>query len=464
MKSLKSSSSLSLVVLIAASLLPALRAEPTQDYSGVAARTAPEWARQSVIYEIFPRQFSPTGDFAGITARLDDLKALGVDILWLMPIHPIGHLKAKGSIGSPYAVRDYYAVNPDYGTKEDFRRLVDSAHKRGLKVIIDIVANHTAWDSVMMANPNFYKQDAEGHVIPPHPEWLDVAGLNYKNPETRKYMREMLVYWVREFKLDGYRCDDALDVPTDFWEDVRRDLDAIHPGIFMLAEASKPELLVNAFDCDYGWPMLATLNKVMMSGAPAGDIQETWEKTEQGTFPKGSLHMRCSDDHDETRAISRLGINGALAASALMFTLDGIPLIYNGMEVGDSTESNDPALFEKMPVYWHPKGRESFPATYAKLCALRHQHSALSEGSLVWLQNSAPGDLITFLRRSGTEETLSVINVSNRPRSASMNLEHGGDFTVLLSSKEKDGELKHALPLVDLGAYEWRIYARPLKP
>ena len=245
--------------------LTGLRSEPSQSpAAGTVARPTPDWVRQSVIYEIFPRQFSPTGDFAGITARLDDLKALGVDVLWLMPIHPIGRLKAKGSIGSPYAVRDYYAVNPEYGTKDDFRRLVDSAHQRGMKVIIDIVANHTAWDSVMMSNPAFYKQDAAGHVIPPHPEWEDVAGLNYLNPGTRKYMRDMLVYWVREFKLDGYRCDDAADVPTDFWEEASRDLEAVHPGFFMLAEADKPELLVNAFNCDYAWPMLAILNQVVM--------------------------------------------------------------------------------------------------------------------------------------------------------------------------------------------------------
>ena len=445
--------------------LAGLRSEPSQSVAaGSAARAAPDWVRQSVIYEIFPRQFSPTGDFAGITGRLDDLKALGVDVLWLMPIHPIGHLKAKGSIGSPYAVRDYYAVNPDYGTKDDFRRLVESAHQRGMKVIIDIVANHTAWDSVMMSNPAFYKQDAAGHVIPPHPEWEDVAGLNYQNPDTRKYMRDMLVYWVREFKLDGYRCDDAADVPTDFWEDASRDLEVLHPGFFMLAEAEKPELLVNAFNCDYAWPMLATLNTVMMGGAPATEIRHTWEAAEQQAFPKGALHMHMSDDHDEIRAVCRYGYNGALAASALMFTLDGIPLIYNGMEVGDASESSDPALFGKLPVFWHPKGREAFLGIYTKLCALRHQHPALTEGTLVWLQNSAPRDVVTLLRHGATEEILSVVNLSNRPQLSSIMLDSAADFTVLLTSRKAVTELKGALPDAELGAYEWRIYVRSLKP
>ena len=454
-----------LALLLVAAGLTGLRSEPSQSLpSGTVARATPDWVKQSVIYEIFPRQFSPTGDFAGITARLDELKALGVDILWLMPIHPIGHLRAKGSIGSPYAVRDYYGVNPDYGTKDDFRRLVESAHQRGMKVIIDIVAHHTAWDSVMMSNTAFYKQDAAGHVIPPHPEWEDVAGLNYNNPDTRKYMRDMLVYWAREFKLDGYRCDDAADVPTDFWEDASRALEGVHPGFFMLAESEKPELLENAFSCDYGWPMLATLNKVMMGGAPATEIGHTWETAEQQPFPKGALHMYMSDDHDEIRAVCRYGYNGALAASALMFTLDGIPLIYNGMEVGDSSESSDPALFEKLPVFWYPKGRESFRGTYTKLCALRHEHPALSGGTLVWLQNSAPGDVVTVLRHSATEEILTVVNLSNRPQQSSINLGNAAEFAVLLTSAKAATELKGTLPDADLGAYEWRIYGRTLKP
>lgn len=440
---------------------PCLRSAPERDVSGLSARQAPAWARGAVIYEVFPRQFSPTGDFAGVTARLDELKALGVDAIWLMPIHPLGRLKAKGSIGSPYAVRDYYAVNPDYGTKDDFRALVEAAHKRGLKVLIDIVANHTAWDSVMMAHPAYYKQDAGGHVIPPHPEWLDVAGLNYENPETRAYMREMLRYWVREFNLDGYRCDDALDVPTDFWEDVRRDMDAIHPGFFMLAEASKPELLVNAFDCDYAWPMLKTLNAVMMDGESATAFKETRDRGELAAFPRGALHLRCSDNHDESRAVSRLSIPGALAASALMFSLDGIPLLYNGMEVGDSTESSDPSLFEKVPIVWDNKGRGSFRPTYTRLIALRHGHPALSGGSVEWIPTSAPDDVVALLRRDGSEEVLTVINFSNRPRSAAFALEHSGDFRLLLASGASPaGDPAQA----KLGAYEWRIYGRGPRP
>jgi glycosidase len=445
------------------SALP-LRAEPSRDWSTIQARPSPAWIRDAVVYEIFTRQFSQKGDFAGVTARLDDLKALGVDVLWLMPIHPIGRLKAKGSIGSPYSVQDYYAVNPDYGTKEDFRRLVEAAHGRGLRVIIDIVANHTAWDSVMMSNPGLYRRDASGQVISPHPGWADVAGLDYANPETRRYMREMLQYWVREFHVDGYRCDVAFEVPTSFWEEAREDLDKIRPGIFLLAEADKPELLVHAFDADYAWSMLHTLDRVLMDGAPAGELRRTWEESEQRAFPRGALHLRFTDNHDEARAISRFGWKGALAASAMMFTLDGVPLLYNGMEVGDATQSGDPALFEKVPIFWQTRRRQFFLGAYRQLIALRHAHPALHEGAVVWLENSAPQDLVSFLRRGEGEELVTVVNFSNRPQSAVVRVEHGGEFSLVLGSAARSGGPKAALPGVALGAYEWRIYQRALRP
>src|SRR5205085_2565139 len=207
-----------------------------QDVSQRAARTSPQWVREGVIYEIYERSFSQEGTFNAITARLDELKNLGVTILWLMPIHPIGQLRKKGTIGSPYAVRDYYEVNPDYGTKEDLRKLVGEAHRRKMKVIIDIVANHTSWDSVLMRDPDFYKRDAQGHILPPAADWagpdVDVAQLNFDNPRLRTYLIEMLKYWLREFDLDGFRCDVAGMIPLDFWERARDELERVKPNIF----------------------------------------------------------------------------------------------------------------------------------------------------------------------------------------------------------------------------------------
>jgi len=390
-----------LIALVAASVTPAQR--PVRD-----------WVRDGVIYEIYPRAFSQKGDLNAITARLDELKDLGVTILWLMPIHPIGQEKKKGTIGSPYAVRDYYAINPDYGTGDDLKRLVREAHARGLKVIIDIVANHTSWDSVLMKHPEFYKRDANGNITYPH-DWYDIAALNYGNQELRRYMTDMLKHWIREFDLDGFRCDVAGEVPTDFWENARRELEQIKPDIVMLAEAHKPELQVTAFDLDYSWPLHTALTDVLQGRKPASDLRAEWEKENQ-EWPKGALHMRFSDNHDERRAIARFGEPAALAASAFVFTLDGVPMIYNGMEVGDTTESGAPALFEKLPIFWAiAERRKNFPEFYKDIMARRRTLLELRRGTLEWVSNSDESRVVTFVRRAGKQVSLVAINFSNRP-------------------------------------------------
>lgn len=385
-----------------------------RDVSKETARPVRDWVRDGVIYEIYPRAFSQQGNFNAITARLDDLKDLGVTILWLMPIHPIGQEKKKGTIGSPYAVRDYYGINPDYGTADDLKRLVREAHARGLKVIIDIVANHTSWDSVLMKHPEFYKHDAQGNITYPY-DWYDIAALNYGNQELRRYMTDMLKHWIREFDLDGFRCDVAGEVPTDFWENARRELEQIKPDIVMLAEAHKAELHVTAFDLDYSWPLHTALTNVLQGRARASDLRAEWEK-EVREWPKGALHMRFSDNHDERRAIARFGEQGALAASAFVFTLDGVPMIYNGMEIGDTTESGAPALFEKMPIFWaFAERRKEFAVFYKKMMALRRSSMALRRGTLEWVRNSDESRVVTFVRRAGNEKVLVAINFSSRP-------------------------------------------------
>ena len=379
-----------------------------------AARPVRDWVRDGVIYEIYPRAFSQQGNFNAITARLDELKDLGVTILWLMPIHPIGQEKKKGTIGSPYAVRDYYGINPDYGTTDDLKRLVREAHRRGLKVIIDIVANHTSWDSVLMKHPEFYKRDAKGNITYPY-DWYDIAALNYDNQQLRRYMTDMLKHWIREFDLDGFRCDVAGEVPTDFWENARRELEQIKPDIVMLAEAHKAELSVKAFDLDYSWPLHSAVTNVLQGRGRASDLRGEWEK-EVKEWPKGALHMRFSDNHDERRAIARFGEPAALAASAFVFTLDGVPMIYNGMEVGDTTESGAPALFEKLPIFWAiAERRKEFPQFYKQMMALRRGSTALRRGDLQWLRNSDESRVVTFVRRAGKERVLVAINFSSRP-------------------------------------------------
>ena len=405
------------------------QARQQRDVSKERARaTAPAWVRGGVIYEIYPRQFSEQGNFAGVTAQLDRLKELGVNILWLMPIHPIGQEKKKGPIGSPYAVRDYYAVNPDYGTGADLKRLVSEAHRRGMKVIIDVVANHTSWDSVLMKTPEFYVRDSSGKITYPH-DWSDVAELNYDSPALRRYMIDMLKFWLSEYDMDGFRCDVAAEVPTDFWEQARTELDKVKPDILMLAESDKPELLVRAFDLDYSWPLHGTLNDVLQGRRPATAFRQTWE-ADAAKYPRGALRMRFSDNHDERRAVARFGEGGALASSALMLTLDGVPMLYNGMEVGDTTESGDPALFYKLPVFWPiEKRRPEFPRFYRQMIALRKSHPAFTRGGLTWLRNTDESRVVTFARRDETEEVVVAINFSNRPFDGTVEAPSGTPFT-----------------------------------
>lgn len=431
-----------------------------QDVSKLAARPAPAWLRAGTIYEIFPRDFSKAGTLNGVTARLDELHDLGVNILWLMPVHPIGEKFRKGEYGSPYSIKDYYAVDPNYGTLDDFKQLVAGAHQRGMKVIMDLVANHTAWDSVMMTNRSFYKQDQSGKIIPPVPEWTDVAGLNYANPELRAYMIAMLKYWIREADVDGFRCDAASMVPLDFWEQARTALVKIKPDIMMLAEASKPELLTKAFDIDYSWPLRSTLDKVLINGAPASDLRATWEESRR-QFPSGSLHMRLSDDHDEARAIAKYGLQGALAAQVLVFTLDGVPLLYNGMEAGDATESGEPALFAKMPIFWSSKERPPFRDIYRDLIKLRQQSPAFRTDRVIWLKNTDPKSVVTFLREDEHEQFVVVINFSNQPVRAGVEVPDPADFQLVKISGQA-GSPAADFPALHLGGFEWRIYHRTI--
>jgi glycosidase len=374
-----------------------------------------------------------------------------------MPIHPVGREKRKGSLGSPYAVRDYDAINPDYGTADDLKRLVREAHAREMKVIIDVVANHTAWDSVLMERPAFYKKDAAGKIVPPVPDWADVAGLDYTNPELRAYMIGMMRRWVLDFDLDGFRCDVAGMVPTDFWEAARDELDRAKPEILMLAEWHEPDLLVKAFDLDYSWPTHSALTEVLQGAKPATALRAAWEE-ERRRYPKGARHLRFSDNHDERRAIARFGEKGALAASVLVFTLDGVPLLYNGMEVGDTTESGAPALFEKLPVFWKiGERRPEFVKLYPALTALRRNHPALRGLDLEWLANADPSRVVTYLRRGAGEELLVALNLSNRPFEGTVELPASAGFRdVTPAATARDV----TLPSLRLEAWGYRVFVR----
>jgi glycosidase len=281
-------------------------------------------------------------------------------------------------------------------------------------------------------------------------------------------MTEMLKYWIREFDLDGFRCDVAGEVPTDFWENARAELGKIKPDILMLAEAHKAELLVKAFELDYSWPMHSALAEVLQGRNRASELRRVWEK-EVSEWPSGAVHMRFSDNHDERRAIARFGEPAALAASAFVFTLDGVPLLYNGMEVGDTTESGAPALFEKLPIFWPiAERRPEFPRFYSRMMALRKSSSALRRGSLEWLSNSDDTRVVSFMRRSPDEEVLVVINFSSTPFAGSVQVDTSRPLvditpdisTSLPSAQAATTKSRVVLPVVSLEAWGYRMFRR----
>lgn len=425
-----------------------------------AARVAPEWLRDGVVYEIFPRAFSPAGTFKGIVPQLDRLKSLGVNVIWLMPIHPTGKEKQKGSLGSPYAVRDYDAVNPDFGTPEELKQLIAAAHERGMKVFIDIVANHTAWDSNLISkHPEWYTKDAAGRIVPPNPDWVDVADLDYSNPALRRYMTDMMVRWLREYRVDGFRCDYASGVPTDFWKSLRPELDRVRPGLAFLAESDDPELLEGAFDIDYAWDFYHAMSDALAGRKPASFVRETWQKA-AAKYPRGALRLRFSDNHDQLRTTGQAGLSAALAASAVMFTLDGVPLLYNGMETGDTVESAAPALFERGLIQWEmAERRPQVEPFYRALSTLRRAHPAFTRGAVTWLGNADEARILSYERSLPGESIVVVANLSGSAWAGEVKTP-GTYVDITPEAARFNVKTAAALPAVSLTPWEFRVFRR----
>ncbi len=391
------------------------------------ARHSEDWVRRGIIYEVYTRSFSPAGTFAGIEKRLPELKKLGITILWIMPIHPVGVLHRKGTLGSQYSVQDYYAINPEFGTLDDFKRLVNSAHKLGFHIIIDLVANHTAWDSKLIKeHPDWFTKNSAGTIVSPNPDWTDVAALNYAQPGLRRYMIEMMKYWVRDIGVDGFRCDVAELVPTDFWEDARAALDSIKP-VMMLAEGAYPPHHLKAFDLSYGWNTYQVLAPII-EGKKSALALDTVLDIERSAYPHGSLRMRFSSNHDENAwdasDVKKFGIKGAKLAAVVVNTLPGIPLLYNGQEVGNTKKLK---LFEKISIDWKDEG--GFRKLYAKLFNLRKNEPAFSDGEMLRLSTSNSRHVYAFARISSASKFIVVLNFNRKAFNGSIDVSSLGLVT-----------------------------------
>ncbi len=396
----------------------------------------PDWVDDAVVYEVFVRDFTPEGTFQAMIPRLGELQELGVTTLWLMPIHPVGEERRKGELGSPYAVQDYFGVNPRFGTEEDFRALVDSVHARGMHLIIDLVANHTAWDNAWVEeHPEWYTTGADGEIV--HPEgtdWTDVADLNYDSDALRAEMTRAMVYWVEEFGIDGYRCDVAEEVPLDFWEAAIEEVRAVKP-VMMLAEGEDPALHRHGFDLTYSWELYGTLKDVW-EGAPLGAFFDLIEEQDEA-FPEEALRLRFITNHDETAwdappPVLFDGLQGSKAAAVLMLTVPGVPLLYNGQEVG---VSEDDGFFDKSPIDWtqNPELR----TFYKNLLNLYDRSAALRDGELEAL--SVEDGAALFERVADGESVLVAVNV--RDEAATVSLPDARQGAVLTDVLNGGGEM-----------------------
>lgn len=374
--------------------------------------TAPEWSYDQTIYEVNLRQFTKSGTIKEFRTHLPRLKELGVGILWFMPLHPIGEINRKGTLGSYYSVKDYYGLDSSLGTKEDFQSLVKEIHKLGMHVIIDWVANHTSWDNELAKkHPEFYTKDSTGKFVPPVADWADVIDLNFENKELWSYMSGAMEYWLNEYNIDGFRCDVAGMVPNEFWSYLYPKLSA-HKKVFMLAEDESPVNHTTAFDMTYSWDLYHVFNEIAKGKKPVSEIFQLLQK-ESGKYIPNAFRMRFITNHDENSwngtEFERLG-DGVKAFSVLAFTLPGMPLLYNGQEAELTKRLN---FFERDPISW--KKSELFPF-YETLIKLKKEFSVLDAGekgaSLEEVVNSDPEKVISFVRERENEKVFVIVNLS----------------------------------------------------
>jgi glycosidase len=398
--------------LLAVALLSACGQRKAPE-SAAAGKTHPAWSLDATIYELNTRQFTPEGTFAAAQTHLERLKTLGVEILWVMPIQPIGVKERKGDLGSYYAIRDYTAVNPEFGTLDDFKAFVAAAHALEMKVILDWVANHTSPDAVWVGNEGWHVRDSLGNTVGPY-DWTDVAELNYDNREMRAAMVEAMKFWLTEAGIDGFRCDVAGEVPTDFWNEATPQLEAVKPDIFMLAEAELPELEESAFDMYYGWDLHARLNG-LAAGTQNADSLRDYFVRHDARFPLG-FPMLFTSNHDENSwngtEFERMG-TAAPTLAALTFALPGMPLIYNGQEIGLNRRLE---FFTKDSIDW--TSPNDYTLLYQSLNTLRKSNPALwsdgAGGAMLQLENSAPARVLSLLREKGNNRVIALFNLGDQ--------------------------------------------------
>lgn len=413
----------------------------------------PEWTKNAVIYQVNTRQFSEKGNFAGVRDKLEHIKELGTELIWLMPIHPIGEKNRKGTLGSPYAVKDYFGINPEFGNEEDFQQLVAAIHQLGMKVIIDWVPNHSAWDNpLVQTHPEWYARDYKGDFRPcPWWDWDDIIEFDYEQGPLRDYMIDALCYWVKTFDIDGFRCDVAGYVPNDFWEQARQALEQIKP-VFMLAEWENRDLHEKAFNMTYAWSWNEVLFDIVEGKLGVDKIRKYYAWNERA-WPKSAYRMTFVSNHDENawEGTQHEKFGEALEACIVLSVLgEGMPLIYNSQEAGETKRL---AFFERDPIEWqdHPIGD-----LYRHLIALKKQNPALWNGpygaTMIQVPCNAQDQVLSFVRHQGKNKIWVTLNLSKQRATPTFSGDlYRGDYYDPFDEKNHDFNLSSSMSLSPWG-------------
>ena len=411
----------------------------------------PTRADKVVVYEVNPVLFGSSGALDKITAQLDGIAALGVNVLWMMPIYEEGTLKASGS---PYSVRDYKKVNSDYGTIDDVKALVNAAHGKGMRVIFDWVGNHTSWDNAWITeHPEWYSHDASGNIIsPPGFNWNDVADLNFDNSDMRAAMLEAMLWWVKEVGIDGYRCDYADGVPLDFWEKAIGEMRKLKgDDLLMLAESGKAEFFNVGFDMAYAWDYASAIQDVYAGKKTMADLYSTAAKEDAGVEKGKQQWMRHITNHDMNsgRTITNYygTLRGAITAYVIAATMGGCPMIYSSQEIGYDGRPN---FFRNDPIDWNQN--PDYLAEYKKIMTMRAGENALQASGTLKTYNA--GDRVAcFVRSDGIGNILVVANTSPDARTVSLPMDFQlGSVTNLIT-----GGTTTTNTTLSLGGYEYII-------
>ena len=397
---------------------------------------------KGIVYEVNVRQYSKEGTFKAVTNDIKKIKELGVKILWLMPIHPIGKEKIKGGLGSYYSISDYKGINPEFGNNEDLKELVEEAHANDMIVIMDWVANHTAWDhSWIYNNPDYYTKGSDGKITDPiNPYtgeswgWTDVADLNFENSDMRSEMIDAMKYWIEEFDIDGYRCDAAHSCPVDFWKESINELRKVK-NVFMLAESDPFNVggfdLINSFEMSYNWQGHHILNEISKGHKSAKDLKDNINRN-LSIYEDNHILLNFTSNHDENTwagtVFDRMG-DSYLTMSVLTYVMPGIPLLYNGQEYSLNKRLE---FFEKDFI---PKENTELVKFYNKLGKIKRNNKALhfSKETKFDIKNSMDDDIFILERTLDDENVLFISNLSKKVKSINHDID--GNYENLLNGK-----------------------------